>query len=171
MPDGRAMIEHVADALRPLADRLVVLGDCAGFDPRRIGAEKVADRMWGIGPIAGIEALLSSAMAPAYLVATCDTPFLTRGLVAALADDADGPQSATARCLRSDAGEEFAPFPCRIEGTLHGLFARRVREALREAGIRWCTVPADSAWRIRGVNTQEELQEAIRRASSQFPIA
>src|SRR5690242_16389257 len=72
MPDGRSMIEWVAAALSGITSRLVIVGPCAGFDPRRISrAVLIEDKQPHQGPLSGLETLLSSGLAQSYLVAAC----------------------------------------------------------------------------------------------------
>lgn len=49
LPDGRAMIEHVADVLRPVCPRQVVLGPQSPLP----GVHAIPDLRQGFGPLAG----------------------------------------------------------------------------------------------------------------------
>lgn len=78
--DGRAMIDHVAAALAPHCDGVILCG--------RAGEGGVPDRpAAGLGPLGGLNAALHEAVersAARVLVAPCDTPLLPATLLEAL---------------------------------------------------------------------------------------
>ena len=81
--EGRALIDHVVEALRPQTDSLVIVGrDWPG-------AASMDDRpALGLGPLGGLAAVLRHAQArgfDAVLVAPCDTLGLPADLVQRLA--------------------------------------------------------------------------------------
>lgn len=98
--EGRALIECVLVAARPVVDRLVIV-----IDPttqhreqyqdlcRRFNAEAIDDLRPRNGPLGGIEtALTNCAGEEAALVLACDLPFLTLPLLARLyAESTDHP--------------------------------------------------------------------------------
>lgn len=76
--DGRALIDHVVDAVVPQVDALIVVGrDHAGL-------KGVPDRPApDLGPLGGIAAALHHACAHGFshvLTVPCDTPFVPRDL-------------------------------------------------------------------------------------------
>ena len=82
MIDGSAMLDHVADRLRPQCDALMVAGrDWPGL-------ERIGDRPApGLGPLGGLAGALAFAQAygfDAVLTAGCDLPGLPRDLRAKL---------------------------------------------------------------------------------------
>lgn len=87
MSDGRAMIEHVQDALAPLCRRVVIVGDCNTLPRLR----RLADQRENCGPLGGIESLLGCGLDEHYLVVPCDLPRLTAGTLARLLVHADAP--------------------------------------------------------------------------------
>ncbi|MET3709664.1 molybdopterin-guanine dinucleotide biosynthesis protein A [Sphingomonas trueperi] len=78
--DGRALIDHVAAALAPHCDGVILCG--------RAGEGGVPDRpAAGLGPLGGLNAALHEAAARGaarVLVAPCDTPLLPAALLEAL---------------------------------------------------------------------------------------
>ena len=78
--DGRALIDHVAAALAPHCDGVMLCG--------RAGEGGVPDRpAAGLGPLGGLNAALHEAAARGaarVLVAPCDTPLLPAALLEAL---------------------------------------------------------------------------------------
>lgn len=179
MPDGRAMIEHVAAAIGPLVRELVVVGACRGFDPGLIGAKSIADNFRGIGPMGGLDALLHSAIGDAYMVVTCDMPFITTEVLRLLMPGRDRSGGVSVACLRTVGGMELAPFPCLLPAGLAQKVRLRIKAAdfsaqamLREAGIHWCEAPQGTERLVKGINTPVELREAIASlAVPDFPIA
>lgn len=88
---GRTLLEAIADALRPLVERIRVVGrEPAPGLPLR---NAQPDLCPGHGPLSGIHAALATAEAGRVLVVACDLPLVTtaflRGLVEALAPELD----------------------------------------------------------------------------------
>ena len=163
--DGRVMIEHVADALRPLVGKLLVVGASRGFDPARLGAERLDDRRPDTGPLAGIEALLASNAADVYIVVTCDQPRLDGALLARLLPVGQVPVA-----FRTEGGEELLPFPVALPAGMLGLVSRALdtgerspRRLLAGQPIDWRTVSEAQSQQVRSVNTPEELREVLER--------
>lgn len=106
LPDGRAMIEHVADVLRQVCPRLVVLGP----DSPLPGVPAIPDLRPGLGPLAGIEALLASGLDDTYLVVPCDMPRLTAEVLQALVDGCGATQVGS-QVSRDRQGAVDQPLP------------------------------------------------------------
>ncbi|SRR5579883_425107 len=86
---GRPVVDRLLDALRPLADDIVLVnndGSLAGIPGTRI----VPDAEPGAGPLMGLYSGLRAVRTPLALAVACDMPFvstaLCRGLVALAAD-------------------------------------------------------------------------------------
>lgn len=81
---GRALIDHVGDALRPHVERVMICGRGHGALP------SLADRPAAdMGPLGGLNAALHHAREQGYdavLAAGCDTPLLPRALLERLRD-------------------------------------------------------------------------------------
>jgi len=81
---GRTVLARQAEALRGLADRVVMVGrDHAGGEAA--GFEAVPDVRPGCGSLGGIHTALRAAAGP-VLVLACDMPFVTRAFLAHLFD-------------------------------------------------------------------------------------
>jgi molybdopterin-guanine dinucleotide biosynthesis protein A len=156
------MIEHVADALRPLVASLIVAGASRGFRPQVIGAFHLEDLRPGQGPLAGIETVLASGIASHYLVATCDQPFLTTALLRRLLPPSGLP---SALCTSED-DDSMLPFPCLLSAAC----LNPVREALDggersprrwlcSVGVGWRIVKPAAVRLVRSINTTDELVE------------
>jgi molybdopterin-guanine dinucleotide biosynthesis protein A len=81
---GRPMIEHVRDALAPVADEIILVGD--GLDKYSfLGLRAVADILPGLGPLGGLHAALNYATGRPVLALACDMPNLSSAFLAYLA--------------------------------------------------------------------------------------
>jgi molybdopterin-guanine dinucleotide biosynthesis protein A len=98
--DGRAILDRQLEALAPLTDDIMIVGDVArGFQPRDRSPERAAplprevhDIVPGCGPLGGLHAALTAARGEALLLVACDMPYLSSAFVAhlfSLAGDAD----------------------------------------------------------------------------------
>jgi len=158
LTDGRRMVEHVIAALSAVCERVVTVGECRGYQDESI--TRIPDLRPGLGPLAGIEAVLSSGLGDSYLVAACDQPFLTPGVLRRLIEK--GVEEP--RCFREEGGAGFHPFPCYLPAAC----LPRVREALDAGRLsmreligvgrpEWPTVTAAEATRLRSVNSPEDV--------------
>jgi len=158
LPDGRPMIEHVIASLAAVCERVVIAGEARGY--RNDDLLRLPDLRPGLGPLAGIEAVLSSGLSDSYLIAACDQPFVTPELLLRLPDGG----RAQPRCFRGEGGTGFHPFPCYCPAS----WLPRVREALdgdrlsmRELlGVNqpdWPPVTAEEADLLRSVNRPADL--------------
>lgn len=78
LPSGKSFAAQIRDELAPLVDEVVLLGHGEGAPPE---LECIADARDCAGPVSGLVALVRSGRAHAYLVTSCDMPFLTRQLL------------------------------------------------------------------------------------------
>ncbi|MFH0794200.1 MAG: molybdenum cofactor guanylyltransferase [bacterium] len=165
LPDGKSMLERVADILLPLVQKLVVVGASGGFDPSVLGATRLDDLRPGLGPLAGLETLLASGGAEGYLVVACDQVRLTTGLLERLL-----PAGGSPAALRTEKGVELLPFPVYLPaGFLPIVRAaldqgeRSSRLLLAGSRIEWRVVAAEAEELVRSINTPEDLRDFIRR--------
>jgi molybdopterin-guanine dinucleotide biosynthesis protein A len=89
--EGRPMIEHVLETLRPHFAQLIVSVADAGRYPF-LDVEVVADRLRGQGPLMGIASALAASKHDLNFVQACDIPHTDLALVGrllALATDCD----------------------------------------------------------------------------------
>ncbi len=162
LPDGRTMMEAVLSAVEGCCPSVAVVGTCSGFDcAGRPGLTHLLDEHPGLGPLAGMEALLASGLARGYLVAACDQPLLTAGLLARLLD---GPTGSARFFKDGSTGEELDPLPGYFpEGWLPAVRAaleegrRSFRGLVRTLPAAWVPVSSDERALLASVNTPEEL--------------
>ena len=82
--DGRPMVAHVIDRMRPQVDALMINANRNAEAYARFGVPVVADRVGGfVGPLAGLDAALHACPADVEWIVTspCDSPFLPLDLV------------------------------------------------------------------------------------------
>lgn len=150
-----SMLERVARAMRPLVERLrVVGGEAAGLDPQ-------PDLRAGLGPLSGIHAALATAERDAVLVVACDLPFVTTGLLTKICERL-GDSDASVPRVRGRAIPVCALYrtACleRVEASLdrRELKAQRFVESLRTT---YLDVDPE-AISLKNVNTPEDLEHA-----------
>lgn len=147
--DGRPLLHHAIEAVRPLASELVVVAppDTAPDVPQ--GVRVIHDRVAFEGPLAGVTAALEVATAPVVLVVAGDMPDLVPAVIAALLGALDE-SGADAAILDQTGRPRPLPMALRRDAALS--MARR----LIEAGERRLgalpdaldtTVIAESTWR------------------------
>lgn len=75
---NRPMIQWVYDALEPISDEILISANTN--DLSYLNATLIPDPWDGIGPIAGIAAVLSEARTDRVIIVSCDTPGVNTGL-------------------------------------------------------------------------------------------
>ena len=161
LADGRPMIEHVLDALRPHCGSIIILGEARGYP-----AEKhpeltyLADETPGQGPLGGVETLLASGRADRYLLVTCDQPLLTPPLLAPLVASAGERPT----FLRTESGDPLDPFPCLLPtpwlDSVRGALSRNersIRALIRNSVVDWLTVHDSLAVQTESFNDPAAL--------------
>lgn len=164
LPDGRSMIQSVLDALLLVCNEVIVAGSELPLllkENERV--HFVKDNYPGGGPLAGIEAILSTGYSDAYLIAACDQPFLNQELLRKLV-----PEQREMPCF----------YDCSHNGIIEPLpgyypvsmladvrdSLRRNRRALKsliaDSDVLLLEIEASSSQLLRSVNTPEEFKAA-----------
>ncbi len=163
--DGRTMIEYVYDALASVCRQVVLAGHSMGLPDRMKDITIVQDRWKDSGPLAGMEALLSTGMDNEYLVAACDLPFINTELLKLLLSDTVSPP-----VIFKPVGDAHAvPLVLRItvqeyDEVLKALTSRRLRinDLMLALHPSIITVPPELSSCLKNVNTPEELNTINR---------
>ncbi len=161
LADGRPMIEHVIDAIRVICPKIAIVGACEGYPVNeKPDLIHLPDLHPGLGPLAGLEALLVSGLAERYLIATCDQPLLRPQLLMTLAES----PSSLPKFIITESGTRLDPFPCALPAQWLGHIQRAVahedlsvRELVRNSNVEWLTVPDDHAQQIQSFNSMSQL--------------
>jgi molybdopterin-guanine dinucleotide biosynthesis protein A len=158
--DGRPMIEHVVEAMQAVCRRVVIVGACRGWTPEP-PIIRLDDRQADLGPLGGIDTLLSSGLAGGYLVVGCDQPLLTPQILRLLTTASD--QTAP-YFLRTEGGVDLDPFP----GYFPAGWLQVARSALRDGRLAirdvirrhhagWVTLPETLRRGVESLNTPAEV--------------
>lgn len=145
--DGVPLIERVRNALADCCREVLVVG---GGDVRLEGVRYITgERPGGLGPLAGMEAGLSSARCPQTFVAAGDMPFLTQSMVGYLLG-------------RLTRGGVLAVVP-RHRGRNHPLCAAYARTLLPRLGTALDGGVRAVHGFLEGVDGVEYVEEELRR--------
>jgi molybdopterin-guanine dinucleotide biosynthesis protein A len=152
--DGRTMLQRVAGVLAEVCSDVVVVG-ADGGDPWR----SIMDQRSGQGPLAGIEALLSSELDQQYLVCPCDMPWLTADPLHALSATTFTPVSV----LQLTGEPSVRPLPMRVSAQALGAVTgqldadrRAVHRFLETTEVHVVQGPAAWAKILADVDTPEQ---------------
>jgi molybdopterin-guanine dinucleotide biosynthesis protein A len=151
---GRRIVDRVREALSPLVEEIVVVGDAALLGD--VGARVVGDLRPGLGPLAGLEAALASTAGDPLLLVGGDMPFVTTSLLSRLLSESP---SAEAVCFHGPRGDE----------PLCARYARRLLPAVRarlDAGRLALHHLLDEAAAIRIEPRDEEERAALDNVNS-----
>ena len=162
--DGRPLILRVADVLRAVCGEVVVVADRPGkYDD--LGLPTIADRRTGLGPVAGLETVLTDRLARygpgGAILASCDLAMLKVEWLSALSARL-GQSGADAAVFRSAFWE---PFPGGYHTNLLPAVASLLDEGpisfqrlLSASSVDSVAIPQPADWpRISQVNTPADL--------------
>lgn len=83
--DGKPMIQHVVDAVKPIASDIVVVANNIAY--QSFGNKFYVDEIKNSGPLAGICVGLKHSETNLNIVLSCDVPFITTGMLKSLIKD------------------------------------------------------------------------------------
>lgn len=165
--NGRPMVAHVLDRLRPQVDEILINANQHHREYEAFGHPVFADAIGGFaGPLAGLHAGLAHASFPLVATVPCDSPFLPEDLIERLA-------AALQNCQAELAVARTFDQP-------HPVFALVRREVMPHLGLYlegggrkidawYATLKTievafdDEADAFRNINTADELRQADRR--------
>lgn len=165
--DGRPLLHHAIEAVRPLASEVVVVAAPDSVPDVPPGVRVIHDRVAFEGPLAGLSAALGAVTTPVVLVVAGDMPDLVPGVVGALLRVVDTP-AVEAAILEDARRPRPLPMALRREPAL--ATARRLLDAgERRLGALpdalETTVIAEATWRaldpdgrtMRDIDTPADL--------------
>lgn len=160
MWDGRPMMAHMLDALRPVSSKVIIVGQCKGFSiPAEPDIIHLQDRHPGHGPLSALDALLASGLDHRYLVVSCDQPLLDPGLLKQLVGTVGG-----FAFFKTESGIRLDPFPGiypswllpAVENALkHQVLS--IRDLIDRQAPRWVPLQEDELSHFANVNTPDAL--------------
>ena len=161
---GRPLIQHVIERLRPQVDRVLINANQNLERYAEFGCAVVPDRVSGFaGPLAGLDAGLHAAEAPLIVTVPCDSPFLPRDLVPRLLEALD---HGAAELAVAKTGRQPHPVFCLCRRSLLAHLTSFLREGGRKidawySSLRVVEVPFDDEEdAFRNINTPDELASA-----------
>ena len=159
--NGRAMALRVAEALADSVRAVTLVGDPDLYAV--LGMPVIADRIECAGPLAGIVAALRHSPQRWCIVAACDMPFVSAGLVdqllsaaGAASVDAIIPQTPDERLQPLFAAYSRSGLAALEHALLRG--TRKVTDALE--CVSWAKLPVDDARSFANVNRPSDLSVA-----------
>ena len=160
---GRPMIQHVLERLRPQVDEILINANQHRADYEAFGHAVFPDAITGFaGPLAGLQVGLAQAKRPLVATVPCDSPFLPADLVARLAAalEARGADLAVARTF-----EQPHPVFALVRRTVLPHLTRFLEDGGRKIDAWYATLSTvevafdDEADAFRNINTPDELQQ------------
>lgn len=154
--DGKPMIQHVIDAVKPITNDIVIVSNQEGYD--QFGYTVVEDEIKDCGPLAGIVTGLKNVQSEQAIVLSCDVPHITEELLALLLDSPDD-----IILLRSEGKAEpliarYGVHCARIFETAILDGTRKVTDAFEYIEVTYVDIPADYLKFVKNVNTQQDLE-------------
>lgn len=156
---GRALIQTVADAVRPVASSVTVVADSPG-KYADLGLTTIADRVPGRGPLGGLEAAFAHAAGtPRILVLACDLAGLRTEWAAQLLHHRRDDVQAVYYTDQPLLGLYHASLRPQIDAMPEG--ERRSVHALLERAHK-LSLPGPRGWEtLKNVNWPEDLPECV----------
>jgi molybdenum cofactor guanylyltransferase len=165
--DGRPLIAHVIERLRPQVDTLLINANRNADAYETFGYQVIADQIGGFaGPLAGIHAGLARCATPLLATVPCDSPRLPRDLISQLLDALlfANAQIAIARTA-TGLQPVFALMKCEVLPSLTDYLVagkHRMQDWCRELALCEVDFPDDSTF--ANINTRDDLS-ALTKAS------
>jgi len=162
--DGRAMVAHAIERLRPQVDELLINANQNLDVYAAFGHRVVPDSITGFaGPLAGLERGLATAAHPLVVTVPCDSPFLPADLVERLFAGLSAPAAdlAVAR-----TGDQPHPVFCLCRRALHGHLEAYLAGGGRKIDHWYASLSvievdfSDEAAAFDNINTRVELEAA-----------
>ena len=163
---GRPLVAHVVDRLRPQVDEVLINANRNLDDYAATSGHVVPDRLAGYaGPLAGLDAGLHATGASLVVTVPCDSPFLPLDLVARLgaARDAIDADLAVAR-----TGDQPHPVFALVHARVREHLAQFLARGERKIDLWYSTLRVvevafdDQPEAFVNINTREELQQHER---------
>lgn len=159
LKSGITLIEHVYQTLSVLCSKVVLLGE-----PRKIPTaleklDRIQDNFPGIGPIAGLEALLSSGIDSEYLTVPCDLNQINVDVLKILIDA----RGKSPIVLRRD--NQLEPLIGRYSADILPAIRRKIRKNMYSLKAVLCEiehteilVPEELDFTLNNVNTVHDFK-------------
>jgi molybdenum cofactor guanylyltransferase len=165
--DGRPMVAHVLERLRPQVDEILINANQHRAEYEAFGHTVLADAIGGFaGPLAGLHVALAHASFPQVATVPCDSPFLPEDLIARLSAGLHGGQADLAVARTFDQPH---PVFALVRKTVLPHLTQFLESGGRKIDAWYATLKTievafdDEAEAFRNINTADELRQADRR--------
>jgi molybdenum cofactor guanylyltransferase len=161
--DGRPMVGHVIERLRPQVATLVINANRNRERYSEFGYPVIADRLDGFaGPLAGLQAGLRAATTSHVATVPCDSPFLPADLVSRLSAGLSQSDAVVAVAITgAQVHPVFALVDCALASDLERFLAAGGRKVdAWYASLRYVEVPFTDETGFKNINTREELMQS-----------
>jgi len=160
---GRPMVQHVLERLRPQVDEILINANQHRADYEAFGHAVFPDAIAGFaGPLAGLQVGLAQARHPLVATVPCDSPFLPADLVARLAAALAAREADLAVARTFDQPH---PVFALVRRTVLPHLTRFLEEGGRKIDAWYATLSTvevpfdDEADAFRNINTPDELRQ------------
>ncbi|PWL33103.1 MAG: hypothetical protein DCO96_01755 [Fluviicola sp. XM-24bin1] len=163
--DGIPMIQHVADTLRDYTSEVIIASNFLIHHP--YGDRGVQDDSPHLGPLAGIEAGLSTARNEASIVISCDAPFVNASVLERLIQEEQEADDIYDVFVAVCDGRDYPLIAIYRESCLKTVRRRLEKRQLRLGDLLVCLnlqfvmFPESESKYFLNINTQEEWNQAL----------
>ncbi|MEZ6194349.1 MAG: molybdenum cofactor guanylyltransferase [Planctomycetota bacterium] len=160
---GRTLLEHqISRCAPPGATVLLAIGDRDDRPGEGVGRRLLADRLSGVGPLAGLEVLRAEAEAPILVVVPCDMPNLDRAELERLVADL---RAGGADLARFASAGVVQPLPVALAADCGPRLSAALESGHRkllgwEDGLRSLAIEPSRPEILRNLNTAEDFAAA-----------
>jgi len=165
--DGRPMVAHVLERLRPQVDEILINANQHRAEYEAFGHAVLADAIGGFaGPLAGLHVALAHASFARVATVPCDSPFLPEDLIARLSAAL---QSSQAELAVARTFDQPQPVFALVRKTVLPHLTQFLEGGGRKIDAWYATLKTvevafdDEAEAFRNINTTDELRQADRR--------
>ncbi len=158
---GQPMIKHIYDQLRPHFNQILISSnDVSKYS--FLGAEIIADRIMGQGPLMGIASAMETSANDVNFVTACDIPQIDTFLMRRMLGECRDCDGVVPRLGGSQYEPLFAVYRKNMLKTINELLAtgvRKIDEVYKHCKISYIDI-ADSR-RLRNINTIDDYREFV----------
>ena len=165
--NGRPMVAHVLDRLRPQVDEILINANQHRAEYEAFGHPVLVDAIGGFaGPLAGLHVALAHASFARVATVPCDSPFLPADLIARLSAALHGSEADLAVARTFDQPH---PVFALVRKTVLPHLTQFLESGGRKIDAWYATLKTvevafdDEAEAFRNINTTDELRQADRR--------
>jgi len=165
--DGRPMVAHVLERLRPQVDEILINANQHRAEYEAFGHPVLVNAIGGFaGPLAGLHVALAHASFARVATVPCDSPFLPADLIARLSAALHGSEADLAVARTFDQPH---PVFALVRKTVLPHLTQFLEGGGRKIDAWYATLKTvevafdDEAEAFRNINTTDELKQADRR--------